>query len=91
MNGQNKPYPATGSSRRHESVYDQYGVEQSWEEHAHAGDRESMNVAEEALGRHADSAATGLWIRDFETGETETYTFAELDAPANRVVNYPRG
>jgi len=31
---------------------------------------------------------TGLRIRDFESGETETYTFAELDAAANRVANY---
>lgn len=72
----------------HEAVYDQYDDEQSWEEHAHVGDKESLNIAEEALGRHADSEETGLRIRDFETGETETYTFAELNAAANRVANY---
>ena len=72
----------------YQAVSDQYEVEQSWEEHAHVGDKTSLNIAEEALGRHADSAATGLRIRDFETGETETYSFAELDDAANRVANY---
>jgi acetyl-CoA synthetase len=58
----------------YESVYDAvsdvYDVEQAWEELAQVGDRESLNIAEEALGRHADSDETGLRIRDFETGET---------------------
>ena len=72
----------------YEAVYDQYDVERSWDEHVHVGGRRSLNIAEEALGRHADSEATGLRIRDFETGDTETYAFAELDAAANRVANY---
>jgi acetyl-CoA synthetase len=76
----------------YESVYqavnDQYEVEQGWEEHVHVGDKTSLNIAEEALGRQADSEETGLRIRDFETGETESYTFAELDDAANRVANY---
>jgi acetyl-CoA synthetase len=72
----------------YEAVYDQYDDEQSWEKHAHVGDKESLNIAEEALGRHADSEETGLRIRDFETGDTETYTFATLNAAANRVANY---
>jgi acetyl-CoA synthetase len=72
----------------YEAVYDQYDVEQSWEEHVHVGDRETLNIAQESLGRHADSDATGLRIRDFESGDTETYTFAELNAAANRVANY---
>src|SRR5699024_7716095 len=72
----------------YEAVYDQYDVEQGWDEHAHIGDKQSLNIAEEALGRHADSEATGLRIRDFESGATETYTFAELNAAANRVANY---
>jgi len=72
----------------YDAVDDQYDAEQGWEELAHVGDRESLNIAEEALGRHADSDETGLRIRDFETGETLTYTFAELDAAANRVANY---
>ncbi|WP_222912859.1 AMP-binding protein [Natrinema sp. SYSU A 869] len=72
----------------YEAVYDQYETDASWDEHAHVGDRESLNIATESLGRHASSEETGLRIRDFETGETETYTFAKLDAAANRVSNY---
>ncbi|MFB1066306.1 acyl-CoA synthetase [Natrinema sp. H-ect4] len=72
----------------YEAVADLYDKEAGWEEHAHVGDKESFNVATEALGRHSDSDETGLRIRDFESGETETYTFAELDAAANRVANY---
>ncbi|MFC7157560.1 acyl-CoA synthetase [Halomarina halobia] len=72
----------------YEAVYDQYDVEQSWDEHVHVGDKQSLNIAEEALGRHVDSEETGLRIRDFESGDTETYTFAELNAAANRVANY---
>ncbi|THE64052.1 AMP-dependent synthetase [Salinadaptatus halalkaliphilus] len=72
----------------YEAVADKHDKEIAWEEHAHIGDKESLNVATEALGRHADSDEIGLRIRDFESGETETYTFAELDAAANRVANY---
>ena len=72
----------------YEAVSDRYEPGTGWDEHAHVGDEESLNVAEEALGRHADSDETGLRIRDFERGETETYTFADLAAAANRVSNY---
>ncbi|WP_254522169.1 acyl-CoA synthetase [Natrinema caseinilyticum] len=72
----------------YEAVSDRYEAGMGWDEHAHVGDEESLNVADEALGRHADSAETGLRIRDFERGETETHTFAELAAAANRVSNY---
>jgi acetyl-CoA synthetase len=72
----------------YDAVFDQYEKEQSWNENAHVGDKSSLNIADEALGRHADSDETGLRIRDFDTGETERYTFAELDAAANRVSNY---
>ncbi|WP_226482727.1 acyl-CoA synthetase [Natrinema amylolyticum] len=72
----------------YEAVADLYDEEAGWEEHAHVGDKESFNVATEALGRHGNSDETGLRIRDFGSGETETYTFAELDAAANRVANY---
>ncbi|ELY40443.1 acyl-CoA synthetase [Natronorubrum tibetense] len=72
----------------YEAVADQHDPDRGWEEHAHVGDETSLNVATEALGRHGDSNRPGLRIRDFETGETELYTFAELDAAANRVANY---
>ncbi|WP_254527840.1 acyl-CoA synthetase [Natrinema gelatinilyticum] len=72
----------------YDAVSDRYEDGMGWDEHAHVGDEESFNVADEALGRHADSDETGLRIRDFERGETETYTFAELAAAANRVSNY---
>ncbi|ELY50412.1 acyl-CoA synthetase [Natronolimnohabitans innermongolicus] len=72
----------------YEAVADLHDKEAGWEEHVHVGSKESLNLATEALGRHGDSSETGLRIRDFETGETETYTFAELDAAANRVANY---
>ncbi|ARS91864.1 acyl-CoA synthetase [Natrarchaeobaculum aegyptiacum] len=72
----------------YEAVRDLHDPDRGWDVHAHVGDEESLNVADEALGRHADSDETGLRIRDFESGETETYTFAELATAANRVSNY---
>ncbi|APX97201.1 acyl-CoA synthetase [Natronorubrum daqingense] len=72
----------------YEAVATLYDDEAGWEEHAHVGDRQSFNIGTEALGRHSESDEVGLRIRDFESGETETYTFAELDAAANRVANY---
>jgi len=39
----------------YEAVADLYDKEAGWEEHAHVGDKESFNVATEALGRHSDS------------------------------------
>ena len=72
----------------YESVTELYDRERSWDELVTVGDRESLNVAEEALGRHGDSEKTGLRLRDFETGSNETYSFAELNAASNRVANY---
>lgn len=72
----------------YEAAYDLYDRERGWEELVHVGDRESLNIAQEALGRHGDSEEIGLRLRDFGTGEAEEYTFAELDAAANRVANY---
>lgn len=71
----------------YEAVYETYHPPAAWERSLHAGEPDSLNLAEEALGRHAGSDATGLRIRDFETGETETYTFDELNAAANRAAN----
>ncbi|MFC6768253.1 AMP-binding protein, partial [Natrinema soli] len=72
----------------YDAVADRHESGMGWDEHVHVGDEESLNIAEEALGRHANSDETGLRIRDFERGETEVYTFAELAAAANRVSNY---
>ncbi|QLG50174.1 acyl-CoA synthetase [Natrinema halophilum] len=72
----------------YDAVSDRYETGMGWDEHAHVGDEESLNIADEALGRHADSDEVGLRIRDFERDETETFTFAELAAAANRVSNY---
>ncbi|WP_254538182.1 acyl-CoA synthetase [Halomarina litorea] len=72
----------------YDAVSDLYDPEAGWDDLVTVGDRTGLNLGEEALGRHGDSDRTGLRIRDFESGETETYTFAELDAAANRVANY---
>ena len=72
----------------YEAVRDRYDREDAWEEFVHVGDRTELNLADEALTRHAGSDRTGLRLRDFETGGTETYTFDELDRAANRVANY---
>jgi len=80
----------------YEAAYETYHPESMWDRMLNAGEPDSLNLAEEALGRHGDSDETGLRIRDFETGETETYTFSELDDGANRAANFledllPRG
>ena len=80
----------------YEAVYDLYDSEEGWEELVNVGDRDGINIGEEAIGRHGDSEETALRIRDFGTGDLETYSFAELNAAANRVANYlaehtPRG
>jgi len=72
----------------HGSVSELYDRDRCWDELVTVGDRESVNIAEEALGRHGDSHETGLRLRDFETGANETYSFAELDTAANRVATY---
>ena len=72
----------------YDAVTELYDPEVGWEEFVTVGDRTCLNIGEEALGRHGDSERTGLRIRDFESGETETYSFADLDAAANRVANY---
>jgi len=40
------------------------------------------------MGGHGGSDETALRLRDFETGEAEHHSFADLDAAANRVANY---
>ncbi|MFT4949787.1 MAG: acetyl-CoA synthetase, partial [Natronomonas sp.] len=72
----------------YEAVYDLYDPADGWAEMVTAGDRDGVNLGEEALGRHGDSKETALRIRDFGTGELETYSFVELNAAANRVANY---
>ena len=71
----------------YEAVRDNYVSDGAWERMLHAGDPEAFNLAEEALGRHAESSETALRIRDFDTGGDEAYSFAELDAWANRAAN----
>ena len=74
----------------YEAVRDRYEREDAWEEFVHVGDRTELNLADEALTRHAEARGdrTGLRLRDFGTGATETYRFGELDRAANRVANY---
>ncbi|MDS0476982.1 AMP-binding protein [Natrinema sp. 1APR25-10V2] len=72
----------------YESVVELYDRERCWDDLVTVGDRRSLNVAEEALGRHGDSEEIGLRLRDFETGSKETYSFSELDDASNRVANY---
>ena len=72
----------------YEAVYELYNRDAAWDELVTVGSREHLNLADEAIGRHADSDAIGLRIRDFETGEHEEYSFANLNAAANRVANY---
>jgi acetyl-CoA synthetase len=80
------PFMTYGSI--YEAVSDLYDGEAAWEELVTVGSPDSLNLAEEALGRHADSDEVGLRIRDFDTGASEAYSFAELDVAANRVANY---
>ncbi|WP_323173330.1 AMP-binding protein [Natrialba sp. PRR66] len=89
-----KPTSTTNATQRmtydsiYESVTELYDRKRAWDKLVTVGDRESLNVAEEALGRHGDSEETGLRLRDFETGSNKTYSFAELNAASNRVANY---
>lgn len=72
----------------YEAVCDLYNRDAAWEELVTVECRESFNLADEALTRHADSDAIGLRIRDFETGDYEEYSFEELNTETNRVANY---
>ena len=72
----------------YEAVRDTYHAPSAWDRMLTAGEPESCNLAEEALGRHADSEAVALRIRDFETGEDERYSFGALDRAANRAATY---
>jgi len=65
-----------------------YDERQEWEQLVSVGDRQRLNLGTEALGRHGDSTETALRLRDFRTGESDQYSFAELDTAANRVANY---
>jgi acetyl-CoA synthetase len=72
----------------YEAVRDTYHAPGAWDRMIQAGEPESCNLAEEALGRHAGSDAVALRIRDFETGDEETATFDELDRAANRAATF---
>jgi len=72
----------------YDAVYDLYDPEVGWDRMVSVGDRDGLNLGEEALGRHGDSDETALRIRDFGTGEVESYSFAELNAAANRFANF---
>ena len=72
----------------YEAIFDLYNPETAWKENTTTGNRQSLNLGYEALGRHANSSAVALRLRDFETGDFETYTYAELNAAANSVANY---
>ena len=72
----------------YEAVYETYYPPGMWDRMVQAGEPDSLNLAEEALGRHGDSEETALRIRDFETGADEVYSFAELNDAANRAANY---
>jgi acetyl-CoA synthetase len=75
----------------YEAAYDNYHSEHAWETMLNAGEPESMNLAEEALERHAGSDDVALRIRDFGTGADEAYSFDELNRAANRAANFFEG
>jgi acetyl-CoA synthetase len=77
-----------GYDSTYDAVSDLHDPEAAWDEVVTEGDRESLNVAQESVGRHADSQETAVRIADFETGETVSYSFAALNDAANRVGNY---
>ena len=77
-----------GYDSTYAAVDDLHDPEAAWDEVVTEGDRESLNVAQESVGRHADSRETAVRIADFETGETVSYSFAALNDAANRVGNY---
>lgn len=56
----------------YEAGYDLYDRDEAWEELVKVGSRKSLNLADEALTKHAGSDATGLRIRDFRTGRTRS-------------------
>jgi hypothetical protein len=58
----------------YEVVGDNYARAGAWERMSTAGEPESFNLAEEALGRHADSSDVALRIRDFDTGDGPSAT-----------------
>jgi acetyl-CoA synthetase len=77
-----------GYDSTYDAVSDLHDPEAAWDEVVTEGDRESLNVAQESVGRHANSQETAVRIADFETGETLSYSFAALNDAANRVGNY---
>lgn len=75
----------------YQAVADTYHPPGAWERMLEAGEPEAMNLAEEALFRHADGERadeSALLIRDFETGDDERYSFTELAAEAARAANF---
>lgn len=72
----------------YEAVYELYDMDDAWEELVSGGAETVLNIAEEALGRHRDVGEVGLRLKDFTTGDSEQYTFAELAGAAGGVANY---
>ncbi len=72
----------------YEAVYDNYDNHHVLRRQIKSGEPESLNLAEETLERHIESRDPALRIRDFETGDDETYTFQELNAAANQAANF---
>ncbi|MFP4625069.1 MAG: acyl-CoA synthetase [Natronomonas sp.] len=75
----------------YQAVSDTYYPPGAWERMLDVCEPESLNLAAEALERHAGSSDVALRIRDFETGADENYTFDELDREANRAANFFEG
>jgi acetyl-CoA synthetase len=72
----------------YDAVVDNYDPAGAWDRHVEMGEPESLNLAEEAIGRHAGSDRTALRVRDFGTGADERYSFDELNREMNRAANF---
>jgi len=77
-----------GYDSTYAAVSDLHDPDAAWDEVVTEGDRESLNIAQESVGCHANSSETAVQIADFETGETVSHSFAALNDAANRVGNY---
>ena len=71
----------------YEAARDSFSWTDAWDKIS-TGDKEYLNIGEEALGRHGGSEEIALRLADFDTGDTEEYTYAELNEQSNRVANY---
>ena len=75
----------------YDALADTYDPAGAWERHVEVGEPESLNLAEEVVGRHAGSDRTALRVRDFETGADEAHSYAELHGAMNRAANFLEG